>query len=132
MNEKRIRAVVMGRSHIKLTPSVRFMAGCGYIDDSNDNTFDTLFIAMVAKLAQESDGDIKKSTSAKSLEIFRERVLAGLKGPERLLRFSPLIIPRVQENFDLDAMNTADIIDAWGAEVKTSKFYKKLTVSKSR
>ncbi|MDB9891495.1 hypothetical protein OAD74_08995 [Alphaproteobacteria bacterium] len=49
---------------------------------------------------------------------------SSTSGQGGIRRFAPLIIPRVQENFDLEIMKPSDFVDAWGDELKNSKFYK--------
>ena len=39
-----------------------------------------------------------------------------------LRRFARIIIPRIQENFDIERVTTKDIIEAWGYEIESSKF----------
>ncbi len=46
------------------------------------------------------------------------------KGKGGLRRFSKYIVPRVQENFDLEIMKPDDFVEAWGDEVKNSAFWK--------
>ncbi len=46
------------------------------------------------------------------------------KGKGGLRRFAKYIVPRVQENFDLEIMKPDDFVEAWGDEVKNSAFWK--------
>lgn len=46
------------------------------------------------------------------------------KGRGGLRRFAKLIVPRVQENFDLEIMSPDEFIEAWGSEITGSTFFK--------
>ena len=48
--------------------------------------------------------------------------LTSLKGKGGVRRFNKIIIPRIQENFDIERLNMVDFIEAWGDEIKTSHF----------
>ena len=44
------------------------------------------------------------------------------RGKGGLRRFAKVIVPRFQENFDIDRMEMSHVVEAWGDELTSSKF----------